>query len=157
MNASDYKKMAEQILSEIGALEMQQEETERHIARLRQVLMALTPLADESNAPFVEVTTVNRETEGVSITEATRQIFQVAKVPITPAEIKEQLLNMGMDLSDQKNVMAGIQSLLKRLIASGEIETRDNGLTFQSKGIRVLYSPSEPRQVYVESRKLKRE
>jgi hypothetical protein len=72
-------------------------------------------------------------------------------------EIKQQLFNMGKDLSDQRNVMAGIHSLLKRLVVSGEIETRDNGLTYQSKGIRVLLSPAEPRPVYVEPRKLKRE
>jgi hypothetical protein len=157
MDASDYKKIAEQFLNEIASLEIQQEETERHIARLKQVIIALTPLSEEAIPPFVDMTTINVETEGISITDATRQIFQVAKTPITPAEIKQQLLNMGKDLSDQRNVMAGIHSLLKRLVVSGEIETRDNGLTYQSKGIRVLLSPAEPRPVYVEPRKLKRE
>ena len=156
MDALDYKKMAEQILNEIASLEIQQEETERRIARLNQVLIALTPLAEEPILPFVDMTTINVETDGVSIMDATRQIFQVAKIPLSPAEIKQQLLNMGKDLG-QKNVMAGIHSLLKRLVVSGEIETRDNGLTYQSKGIRVLLSPPESRQVYVEPRKLKRE
>jgi hypothetical protein len=157
MDALDYKKMAEQILNEIASLEIQQEETERRIVRLKQVLIALTPLAEEPILPFVDRTTINVETGGISITDATRQIFQVAKVPLAPAEIKQQLLNMGKDLSDQKNVMVGLHSLLTRLVALGEIETRDNGLTYQSKGMRVLLSPPEPRQVYVEPRKLKRE
>jgi hypothetical protein len=157
MDASDYKKMAEQILNELTSLEIQQEETEHRIARLKQVLIALTPLAEEAILPVVDVTTIHAETDDMSVTDATRQIFQVAKVPLAPAEIKQQLLNMEIDLGDHKNVMAGIHSLLKRLLASGEIETRDNGLTYQSKGIRVLLSPPAPRQVHVEPRKLKRE
>ena len=157
MDALDYRKMAEQILNEIASLEIQQEETERRIARLKQVLIALTPLAEEPILPFVDMTTINVETEGISTTDAARQIFQVAKVPLAPAEIKQQLLNMEINLGDHKNVMAGIHSLLKRLVALGEIETRDGGLTYQSKGMRVLLSPPEPRPVYVEPRKLKRE
>ena len=65
----------------------------------------------------------------MSITDATRRIFQEAQVPLAPADIKQLLLNMGMDLGDHRNVMAGIHSVLKRLAASAEIETRDNRLT----------------------------
>ena len=157
MDASDYKKMAEQILNELTSLEIHQEETERRIARLKQVLIDLTPLAEEALLPFVEMATISADADGLSITDATRQILQTAKVPVAPTEIKKQLLNMGKDLSDQKNVMAGIHSLLRRLVAGGEIETRDNGLTYQWKGIRVLLSSPEPRPVYVEHRKLRKD
>jgi hypothetical protein len=157
MNASDYKKIAEQILNEIASLEIQQEETERRVARLKKVIIDLTPLAEETILPVVDMDTIDADIDGMSISDAARQIFRIAKIPVAPAEIKQQLLNMGKDLSDQKNVMEGIHSLLKRLIVSGEIETRDNGLTYQSKGIRVLLSPPEPRPVYVEPRKVKKE
>src|ERR1019366_7667836 len=73
VDASDYKKMAEQILNEIASWEIQQEETERRIARLKQVLIALTPLAEEAIHPFVDMTIINVETDGGSITDATRQ------------------------------------------------------------------------------------
>ena len=52
MDASDYKKMAEHILNELTSLEIQQEETEHRIARLKQVLIALTPLAEEAILPL---------------------------------------------------------------------------------------------------------
>jgi hypothetical protein len=137
MNASDYKEMADKILAELESLEIQQEETERRIARLKQALIGLTPLAEEAILSFMDMTTINAEIDAMSITDATRQIFQAAKTPLAPTEIKQQLLNMGKELSGQKNVMASIHSLLKRLVASGEIETRDNRLTYQWKTRRL--------------------
>ena len=155
MNASDYKKIAEQILNEIASLEIKQEETEIRIGRLKKVLIDLTPLAEEAILPVVDTTTINADTDGESITDATRQILQVAKIPLAPAEIKQRLMNMGKDLSDEKNSMAGIHSLLKRLVASGEIETRDNGLSYQWNGMRVLLSAPESRPRYVGHGKLR--
>jgi hypothetical protein len=136
MDASEYKKMAEAIQIEIESLEIQQEDIERRIARLKQALIGLAPLADESQpsglgAWFGEAVTT--ELQSMSISDVTRQIFQAASKPLAPTEVKQQLLNMGKDLSGQKNLMASIHSLLKRLVASGDIETRDNGLTYQWK------------------------
>jgi hypothetical protein len=158
MDASDYKKMAEQLLDEVASLEIQQEETNRRIARLKKVLIDLAPLAEESIHPFIEPAgNMSPEADSVTITDATRQILQVAKIPMGPADIRQQLLKMGVDLGDQKNVMAGIHSLLKRLVASGEIETLDNGLTYQWNGIRVLVSTPEARTGYVDHRRMKKE
>jgi hypothetical protein len=157
MDASDFKKMAEQIVNEIASLEIQQEETERRIAHMKQVLIDLSPLAYESVLPLSDMTTIDTEADGMSVTDATRQILQDAQVPLAPVEIRQRLFDMGMDLNDQRNAMAGIHSLLQRLVASGEIETRDNGSTYNWKGIRVLLSTSAVRPGSIESRKSKRE
>jgi hypothetical protein len=44
---------------------------------------------------------------------------------------------MGRDLSSQKNVMASIHSLLKRLVESNEIETKDRKTGNGSKNQKV--------------------
>src|ERR1700730_14368191 len=138
MNPHEYKEMAEKIQAEIESLEIQQEDVERRLARLRQALIGLAPLGQEiSDDPIgSQLTAIYAGVEAMGITDATRQIFQAASAPLTPIEIKQQLVNMGKDLTDQKNVMASIHSLLKRLVKSDEIETKDNGLTYQWKGIR---------------------
>jgi hypothetical protein len=136
MEPADYKKMAENIRAELESLEIQQETTERRIARLRQALIGLVPLAQEFLNYSGELATLSAELDAMSITDAARQILQASKTPLAPLEIKQQLVNMGKDLSDQKNVMAGIHSLLKRLLRNEEIETKDNGLTYEWKGIR---------------------
>jgi hypothetical protein len=137
MNAPDYKEMVMKIRAELEVLENQQEETGRRIARLKQALIGLVPLSEsesrhaglilENSLYFMEPTT---------LTGAARQILQAAEAPLAPTAIKQQLINMGQDLSDQKNVMASIHSLLKRLVGSDEIETKDNGLTYSWKRVR---------------------
>jgi len=139
MDASEFKKMAEAIQAEIESLEILQESTERRLARLKQALLGLVPLGQESSSPdvgFLLSPSVPAEIETMSITDAARQVLQVATAPLAPTEIKQQLLNMGKDLSNQKNVMASIHSLLKRLLENGEVESKDGGLTYQWKGIR---------------------
>jgi hypothetical protein len=128
MDAVEYKEMAVRIKAELESLEIQQEDIERRIARLKQALIGLIPLS-EPPADSMILDYLNE----LTLTDATRQILQAAEKPLTPTEIKQQLLNMGRDLSGQKNVMASIHSLLKRLVSSDEIESRDNGLTYQWK------------------------
>jgi hypothetical protein len=151
MDAIDYKKMAENIQAELAALEIQQEATERRIARLRQALVGLVPLAEEFSTYSGNLATLRAELDAMSITDAARQILQASKAPLAPLDIKQQLVNMGKDLSDQKNVMASIHSLLKRLVTSGEIETKDNGLTYEWKGVRRFPRTSDMVSAQVES------
>jgi hypothetical protein len=142
MEPLDYNAMAEKIQAEIEVLEIQQEDTERRIARLKQALLGLAPLAQESsresskNAFGINVAAITSEIDAMSITDATRQVLQASTKRLAPVEIKQQLINMGKDLSSQKNIMASIHSLLKRLRENHEIETTDNGLTYKWKGPR---------------------
>lgn len=135
MNAHDYKEMAVKIKAELESLEVQQEEIERRIARLKQSLIGLVPLSEpHPDSPIAdEIRAFREEIADITLTDAVRQIFQAAKNPLSPTDAKQQLLNMGRDLSGQKNVMASIHSLLKRLVESQEIETKDGGLTYQWK------------------------
>jgi hypothetical protein len=138
MNIAEYKKMVENIQAEIESLEIQQEDVERRLARLKQALLGLAPLAEDSPPGLTGLMgeSITAAVEAMSITDAARQILQAATTPLAPTEIKQQLLNMGKDLSKQKNVMASIHSMLKRLLESGEIETTNNGLAYQWKGVR---------------------
>ncbi|SRR6266576_1944365 len=146
MDTAEYRKMAEKIQAEIESLEIQQEDTERRIARLKQALIGLAPLSEEPSKPLIPgIDSFLTEVDSMSITDAARQILQAAKKPLAPIDIKQQLINMGKDLSDQKNVMASIHSLLKRLREGGEIETKDNGLTYQWKIRRRRVALPRPR------------
>jgi hypothetical protein len=151
MDSADYKKMAEEIRGELESLEIQQEDIERRIARLRQALIGLVPLSKEpihAGMYGIDLTSVAAEIDSMSITDATRQILQAAEAPLAPTEIKKRLIDMGKDLSNQKNVMASVHSLLKRLVQGGEIETRDNGLTYQWIARRIrAHFPSHRRRL----------
>ena len=131
--------MAGKIQAELASLEIQQEEIERRIARLRQSLVGLIPLCElEADEDGPSALGIRDFMDSLSITDAVRQILQAAEKPLSPTQIKQQLVNIGKDLSGQKNVMASIHSLLKRLVSSEEIESKDSGLTYQWKPRSIL-------------------
>jgi hypothetical protein len=136
----DYRKLVTEIQKEIESLEIQQEDTTRRLARLKQSLMGLSPLAEEQDAWLTEAAAdlagINKGLTEISITDSARQILQATNKPLSPVEIKDRLVSMGKDMGGHKNVMASVHSLLKRLVASGEIESKDSGLTYEWKGVR---------------------
>jgi hypothetical protein len=137
MDTAEYKAMVKKIRAELESLEIRQEEIERQIARLKQALIGLTPLAQEDvRIPGIDMTLLSAEIDAMSITDAARQILQASAKPLSPIELKQKLAEMGKDLSGQKNVMASVHSLLKRLTEAGQIESADSGLTYQWRGIR---------------------
>jgi hypothetical protein len=134
MNTDEYREIARKIQTELEELEIQQEEIERHIARLRQTLVGLAPLCEPQNDALIAG--FKQLMDSLSLSDAVRQILQATNGPLAPTEIKQRLIVMGKDLSTQKNVMASIHSLLKRLMESKEIESKDSGLTYQWKARR---------------------
>lgn len=146
MTTADYGKILRESQQELEELLIKQEEIERRIARLKQAILALTPLAEQDIEEGVLslasgmglANEVIEEWLGTGITGACREIFKAVDGPLSPVEIKERLIKSGINLSGQKNIMASIHSALKRLVKSGEIGTSDSGLTY--KGKRRLYT-----------------
>jgi hypothetical protein len=59
--------------------------------------------------------------------DAIRRIFLAADGPLTPGEIRAELLKGGYDISRHKNIGAMIDSVCKRLAEQGFVVRRDNG------------------------------
>ncbi len=134
MTPADYGKTLEDAKKELEELLIRQEETEQKIARLKNAILALTPLAEEpgSNGLFGVNDEMVKDWLGLpGLTQTCLQIFKAATGPLTPVEIKQKLLSMGVDLSGHKNIMASIHSTLKRLAKGDQITTNDNGLTYE--------------------------
>lgn len=132
----DYRKLVTDIQKEIESLEILEEDTTRRLARLRQSLIGLAPLADQQDAEMeggIAALTGIPSVADITVTDSARQILQAADKPLTPIQLKNQLVGMGKDFSGQKNVMASVHSLIRRLRENDEIETKDNGLTYSWK------------------------
>ena len=136
MTPSDYRKIVEDSKKELEDLLIKQEEIERRIARLKQAILGLAPLIEEeptdqgmygTNDDFVS----EWLGLGTGMTDVCRNIFKASSSPLTPVEIKQKLLDMGVDLTKHKNIMASVHSVLKRLAEKGEIVTKDNGLSYE--------------------------
>ena len=108
MTKSDYRAALEAAAKEYEALGEQRRAIDERLTQLAQTigtlsrLMGLTP------------------TVPLSITDAVRLAMR-AGVPMTPPEVRDRLLSIGVDLSSYSNELAVIHTVLKRLNEAGEI------------------------------------
>jgi hypothetical protein len=87
---------------------------ETQIAKQKKRVAALHELAEtDEDAPAI-----TGLVEG--ITDAVRTVFRAAEKPLNPAEVRSRVEALG--LPPQKNLLASIHTVIKRLLEAGEIE-----------------------------------
>ena len=108
MTNADYRAALAAAAKEYEALGEERRRIDDRLTQLAQTigtlsrLMGLTP------------------TVPLSITDAVRLAIR-AGVPMTPTEVRDRLLSIGVDLSSYSNELAVIHTVLKRLNEAGEI------------------------------------
>jgi hypothetical protein len=60
----------------------------------------------------------------LGFTDAIRRLFRIHKTPLTPPEIRADLLKMGIG-QDQVNLLSSIHTVLRRMVEGGEIVKTD--------------------------------
>lgn len=117
-SAEEYKKTLDAARAELEALVEQREEIERRISQLKQAIVALSPLGQdgERSAFGIDLTTLNIEIPAFGITDACREVLKSADQPLTPLEVKARLVQMNPEFAKQKNLMASVHTVLKRLV-----------------------------------------
>jgi hypothetical protein len=105
--------------------------------KIRKLRQSLKPLAELCGSDPEEVDKLLLS-EGVVIdspmgfTNAIRRLFRIHRQPLTPPEIRADLLKIGIG-QDQVNLLSSIHTVLRRMVEGGEIEKRDDG-RFQAAG-----------------------
>ncbi|HEY2497239.1 MAG TPA: hypothetical protein VGK24_09225 [Candidatus Angelobacter sp.] len=59
-------------------------------------------------------------------TESIRRLFRIHQTPLSPTDIREDLLKMGVG-EGQVNLLSSIHTVLRRMAEGGEIEKTDDG------------------------------
>jgi hypothetical protein len=108
MTSADYRTALESAIKEYEALGEQRREIDARLSQLAQTIGTLSRLLGLT------------PTVPVSITDAVRLAAR-AGVPMTPLEVRERLLSIGVDLSSYSNDLAVIHTVLKRLNEAGEL------------------------------------
>jgi hypothetical protein len=116
MTAADYRTALAAAIKEYEALGEQRREIDARLAQLAQTIGTLSRLLGLT------------PTVPLSITDAVRLALRVG-APMTPLEVRERLLAIGVDLSSYANDLAVIHTVLRRLNEAGEIRVipRANG------------------------------
>jgi len=123
-----YRKSLDDARSELESLMEQREEIDLRISQLKQAIVALAPLGEDEDSklsmPGFDLKAFRIETQAIGITDACREILKTAGSALTPLEVKARLIQMKPEFDKQKNLMASVHSVLKRLVKNNEAATR---------------------------------
>ena len=116
MTSADYRTALSSAIKEYESLGEQRREIDKRLAQLAQTIGTLSKLI--GLAPTVPM----------GLTDAVRLALR-GGVPMSPMEVRERLLAIGVDLSIYSSDLAVIHTVLKRLNEAGEIRLipRANG------------------------------
>lgn len=108
MTSADYRSALAAAIREYESLGEQRREIDHRLAQLAQTIGTLSRLLGLT------------PTAPMSITDAVRLAAR-SGVPMTPLDVRERLLAIGVDLSSYSNDLAVIHTVLRRLNESGEL------------------------------------
>ena len=108
MTTGDYRSALEAAVREYEALGEKRREIDDRLAQLAQTIGTLSRLLGLT------------PTVPMSITDGVRLAMR-SGVPMTPTDVRDRLLAIGVDLSIYSNVLAVIHTVLRRLNEAGEI------------------------------------
>lgn len=126
-----YKQAYETAKLELLQLVQKRDQLDQKIRKLRQ---SIKPLGELSGADPEEINKLLLMEGFVSdsqmgFTNAIRRLFRIHKTPLSPPEIRTDLLKMGIG-QDQVNLLSSIHTVLRRMVEAGEIEkTEDSRFT----------------------------
>ena len=116
MTSEDYRTALSSAIKEYESLGEQRREIDKRLAQLAQTIGTLSKLIGLT------------PTVPMGLTDAVRLALR-SGVPMSPMEVRERLLAIGVDLSIYSSDLAVIHTVLKRLNEAGEIRLipRGNG------------------------------
>jgi hypothetical protein len=110
------------------------DDLEQKIRKLKQTVKALGELCGAAPDEIDKLLLV----EGFAIeakpgfTESIRRLFHMHQTPLSPTDVRDDLLKMGIG-AGQVNLLSSIHTVLRRMAEAGEIEKTGNA-TFRLPG-----------------------
>ena len=135
MNRRDSKTELQEARNLLEQMYVEMDELETRIAKQKRVVAALTELADldEDSEPPAGLVK--------GITDACKTAVLGATKPLYPSEVRDRIKMLGFP--EQKNLLASVHTVLKRLSEAGEIKGTDGGAYRRmTLGERIAHRPN---------------
>jgi hypothetical protein len=95
------------------------DDLEQKIRKLKQTVTALAELCGADPAEM------DKLVPKPGFTEAVRRLFRIRQTPLSPTDIRQDLLKMGIGIG-QVNLLSSIHTVLRRMVEAGEIEKTED-------------------------------
>lgn len=114
MTTDDYRRALDAAVKEYESLGQQRQEIDRRLLELAQTISTLSRLCGLTpTVPW-------------GLTDACRTVLR-SGLPMSPTDVRDRLLAIGVDLSKYSSELAAIHTVLKRLNESGEVRYLTGG------------------------------
>lgn len=143
-----YKEAYEKARRELDELTEQREAIDRRMAKLKQIITGLEPLAGPDAQEFMQDVLSQ-----VGLKDACLDVLRLASKPLTPSEVVRQLRRLFRFDMDYANPVAVVTTTLKRSKEVMEVERPDGKKAYLIRSVEAIRNFAKER---VEAKKGKR-
>ena len=123
MSSSDYQKVYDKARIELAELLTQQEQLEKRIVIVRQLIQSLATLCESEG---IEVQASAEATDLLRNSAFADEIRVLLKSQypgwMRPAQVRDHLVRLGHDLSKYQNAQSTVHMVLRRMADSGDVQ-----------------------------------
>jgi hypothetical protein len=103
------------------------DQIDQQIRKLKQTVKALGDLCGAAPEEIEKLLLVEgfAMDSNLGFTNAIRRLFRIHKTALSPVDIRNDLLKVGIG-SEQVNLLSSIHTVLRRMVEAGEIEKTDD-------------------------------
>lgn len=134
MNKTDYPKALEAAQIELERLVQERIELDHRIVRLKQTITGLSGLCEGNNDIASVPSGVVPMVRCLKLTSGIRQALAEAVSPMRPPELRETLMELGLNMTQYSNKLAVIHNTLSRLERQGEVSEIAGAWVLTEKG-----------------------
>lgn len=110
------------------------DQIDQQIRKLKQTVKALGELCGAAPEELEKLLLIEgfAMDSNMGFTDAIRRLFRLRKTALSPVEIRDDLLKIGIG-TDQVNLLSSIHTVLRRMVEAGEIEKTEDSRFHASK------------------------
>ena len=121
MTDNSYRAALEASKRELRKLVDQRDDINRKIMRVQTAILANANMLDDPEETSAELTEMTEIVVPTGLTDAIRRALREAgKAGLTPVEVRQSLVDSGIDLKGYSNPLSTIHTILKRLVGKAE-------------------------------------
>jgi hypothetical protein len=116
-----YLRALEEARSEMVRLIQQRSEIDAKLSKLKHTVDALSALCEQPVSEPATPALTSAQIDDLGITDAIRKVLTDSKLPLTAPQIRDALVNLGIDVSQYASILTVIHNTIKRMTKQGEI------------------------------------
>ena len=119
--AIDYLRLTEASLLQLSSLIRARRDLDAEILKLQRRVRSNAAHLSRGNEEITSSAIPSSNTGPLGVTEAVRRVFHYYPMWLSPVSVRDLLPTVGFDFSHYKHPLTSIHSILRRLVATGEL------------------------------------